>query len=509
MKNFTGFNSNKKYWRQKTYSLSIIFLLLLNIFSGLIASDADLDPANYPKGAIPLSEQQISDIKANWPRILAVRPNKYGAARIQEAMKEQGITLRAIEAVADDQDEFITNKNSDSNTALMSAAALPSQVDNSKLACFPPIGNQKSQGSCVGWASTYYHATHEYGLLNGKNNKTNSAGIRSPKWTYNMLNWGNDAGAYPTDAYVLLKSNGAPGYNDFLYDTNYREWDLKTQDWISALSYRMSEPLFITINVPSDIDTVKQILNNGHIVTFTTFANSWQFSKVSADPSQSNPYVGQRIITWVNGAVGGHHATIVGYDDNVWVDLNGNGKVDPGEKGAFLMANSWGTGWANAGFAWISYDAFFKTSRVANGPSGANRRPITSTIFSITPKSPNYTPKAIAKFALTQTVRKDLNITLGASNTNATSPSTKLVSGALTADGGAYAFDGLSPHLQTATFVLDATDLLPATNTPQKYYLIVEDTTTGNKTTLNSYSMVDLVNNKEVSLKEVPVSFDT
>lgn len=34
--------------------------------------------------------------------------------------------------------------------------------------------------------------------------------------------------------------------------------------------------------------------------------------------------------------------TLVGYNDNIWVDINGNGIVDNGEKGAFKIANSWG-----------------------------------------------------------------------------------------------------------------------------------------------------------------------
>lgn len=512
MKKFISFWASKvkKYWRKNMYSLLALVFIVSNIFVGLQAIDPSVDPRNHYTGAKPLSEKQIADIKKNWPRVLGVNPNKYGAARIQASMKEKGIALRGIEAISDGQEEFITNKNSDldENSPIMKASALPSKVDNSKLACFPPIGNQQQQGSCVGWASTYYHATHEYGLLNGINNKTSTKNIRSPKWTYNMINLGNDGGSFPTDAYELLKKNGAPAFNDFPYDTNYREWDLKTQDWISALFYRMNDPLFITINGPNDIDVVKQILNNGHIVTFTTFINSWQFTKVSADPSQaSNPYAGQWAVSWMNGNAGGHHTTIVGYDDDIWIDVNGNRQVDAGEKGAFLIANSWGTGWGNNGFMWVSYDAFYKSSRVVGGPS-YNRLPAADMLFSITPKSLNYTPKAVAKFSLSQTIRKELKVSLGVSDTNATTPSKKFISGALTTDGGSFAFDGQYPHLQTATFALDATDLLPATVTPQKYYLIVEDTTAGNTTTLNSYSVVDLTNNKETSLKDVPVRVD-
>ena len=64
--------------------------------------------------------------------------------------------------------------------------------------------------------------------------------------------------------------------------------------------------------------------------------------------------------------------TVVGYNDDIWVDINSNGFVDPGEKGAFRIANSWGTGWGEGGFCWMSYDALKNPSAVSGGP-GANR----------------------------------------------------------------------------------------------------------------------------------------
>ena len=50
---------------------------------------------------------------------------------------------------------------------------------------------------------------------------------------------------------------------------------------------------------------------------------------------------------------------VVGYNDNVWVDVNGNGVHDEGEYGAFKIANSWGTSGTNtnSGFMWVLYDA--------------------------------------------------------------------------------------------------------------------------------------------------------
>ncbi len=52
----------------------------------------------------------------------------------------------------------------------------------------------------------------------------------------------------------------------------------------------------------------------------------------------------------------GHSATIVGYDDNIWVDLNGDNIAQAAEKGAFKVVNSWGKDNEMATF-WVLYDA--------------------------------------------------------------------------------------------------------------------------------------------------------
>lgn len=490
--------------------LAISTFILGGIVLQLQASD-NIDPREHGTGAI-LTEQQIQHIQNNWPRILAVRPNKYGAARIQEILNEQDrFSFGAIQIAETGEDEFITNK--DLPTAIgfnevvtMKALALPSKVDNSALACFPPIGDQRTQGSCVGWASTYYQATHEYGLLNGINNKTSSVNIRSPKWTYNMINWGQDGGSVPQFAFELLSQNGAVSFNEFPYDNNYTQWDLNPAHWISALNYRMAPAQFLNIDGPEDIDLVKQILTNGHLVSYVTYAYSWVMTTVKADPAQTqNPYAGQNAISWMNGTEGGHHLTIVGYDDNVWIDVNNNNQVDPGEKGAFLVANSWGS-WGNNGFVWVSYDAFYKNSNVANGPS-VNRKPMADMLFSVVPKSANYTPKCIAKFSLTLAARNQLNLNAGASGVDQLNPTKKFTSGALTFDGGALAFDGQSAREETGIFALDLTDLLTF-DVSQRYYLTTMDITPGYPTTLNTYSLIDLVHNKEVASKQTPLTVD-
>ena len=47
--------------------------------------------------------------------------------------------------------------------------------------------------------------------------------------------------------------------------------------------------------------------------------------------------------------LGGHALAVVGYDDNI---------DTPDGKGAFKIANSWGTGWGDAGFGYVTYQEF-------------------------------------------------------------------------------------------------------------------------------------------------------
>jgi C1A family cysteine protease len=49
---------------------------------------------------------------------------------------------------------------------------------------------------------------------------------------------------------------------------------------------------------------------------------------------------------------GGHFVTVVGWNDNYPADNFG---ITPPGNGAYLIKNSWGTGWGNKGYFWMSY----------------------------------------------------------------------------------------------------------------------------------------------------------
>ena len=65
----------------------------------------------------------------------------------------------------------------------------------------------------------------------------------------------------------------------------------------------------------------------------------------------------QVIYRSTNRSSGGHQVSIVGYDDNLTCTVGGVTL-----KGAFLVANSWGTTWKNSGYTWVMYDAVNQAS---------------------------------------------------------------------------------------------------------------------------------------------------
>lgn len=500
----------------RTKTMLLTFLILLTTTLGFDLQAAN--PSPQGKGFITPTQEQLDHIEQNWPRIVEVHPNKHGLARIKEHLEINGGNITDFVQAYSNIDEFVTTKglfSSSKSNVKTATIPLPIAVDNSTLPSFPQIGNQGQEGSCVAWASTYYQATHEIGLLNGINNKTSLNRVLSPKWTYNLINEGLDDGSSFLDAFSLLSQNGAVSIVNFPYDGNYLAWDLNQQDWIAAISNRTTPPKFVSApNNEQNLQLVKQLLNNGHILTFGTFVDSWVFTNVGSDPSQSNPYANQLAASWMNGAVGGHMITIVGYNDNVWIDVNGNGKVDPGEKGAFLIANSWGTGWGNNGFVWVSYDAFADVSVVPKGPK-AGRLPIAEAsnnyLFNITPKAVNYYPSLVAEFDLQQTNRDQISILGGVSNVNTTSPTKTFTSGALINQGGPYGFTGTkSTSATTASFALDMSDLLSNSNTNsnQRFYLSVSDNALGNPTILKNYALLDRVHNHQITCPNLPLVCD-
>lgn len=216
---------------------------------------------------------------------------------------------------------------------------LPQAVDLS--AYMPPVGDQGDQGSCVGWATAY--AARAYYAEQVEHRDTTSAQNQpSPAFVYDIIHQGDancDGGSRIPDAMQVLQQ-GAYSLSDFPYDDeSCARPDQAVRD--GAADFRISGYTQVyDAQGDRDLDKVKGALAEGKpVVTLAILDRAFQHLNAQNAVWQSDMY---------QPSSGGHAITLVGYDDR---------------SGVFKLINSWGTGWGQDGFAYMTYDTFL--ARVA------------------------------------------------------------------------------------------------------------------------------------------------
>jgi PKD repeat protein len=435
-----------------------------------------------------------------------VRLNALGLARVNWARSARG------EAPLDISETEVAPLGSEPQTtggdAITSGpGALPPYVDNSTLRCFPPVRSQGSLNSCAQFSAVYYTLTHMTALARNWDAKSGGDSYRfSPKWTYNMLNGGENVGSWHYDAYAIAQKHGIATWTEFPYDGDYRAWCLNPAAWRNALYVRADQTGKITgLNTDTGLGQLKQFLVNGYVLNFATYINSWQWRAIGNDPATAadDAFAAKQCVTSVSGTSGGHAMTIVGYNDDIWVDLNGDGLVTANEKGALRIANSWGTGWGEAGFCWLAYQGL----RTRNSASSSEGVFWYDEATWVTARA-NYQPQLIGEFTLTHLTRNQLAMSLGTSDPTASAPTTKWSPNrVLSYAGGPWAFNGLATAVD-AVFCMDFSDLLPNPATTRRYHLGMYDSTAGNMAVLKSFKLVDLAHGQEIQCGDVPQYVD-
>ncbi|MCR5608714.1 MAG: hypothetical protein K6G26_06590 [Lachnospiraceae bacterium] len=284
-----------------------------------------------------------------------------------------------LQPVYDDKDaEVKAEKDSEY------ASELPSSVDNSQSKYFPPITTQGSVGSCCSFANVYYQFTYMFNKENDIPSQGND-NIYSPMWSYTQCG-GNEIAIAR-----LLKEKGAPAISyvplvidDDLYQSGkedlfnkYGEETIQREATYHRITGTYSiENSYDLVDSPEAerLQPIKAALSNGEVLSFTTLVNNYNFTEyeIKYDKNDDNykntsnkKHKNDMICCRCDRNGGGlHRMTLVGYDDNIWVDINKNGVKETGEMGAFKIANSWGKNWCNDGFMWVSYDAMNYTSSV-------------------------------------------------------------------------------------------------------------------------------------------------
>ena len=326
---------------------------------------------------------QATDVNKN-STVVDVDGQKFGTGDLGKSDDDNAPTISSenqyYSIVAKEEG---TTKAKAKAQALDGDSDLPSKTDNSQSKYFPPIKSQGSVGSCVAWAETYYQFSY---TQNKKLNRTATyENSFSPLWTYNFTNFSDDIGSYDSATYSVLRNIGAPTIKNSPNITDPAKWTATKEAFDEAQKYKLSSYSYIstgdgetpiTNSKSSNLDTVKTALINGEVLTFSTHASygfTYGIIQKNSQVPENTKYAGQYIVPYLVSTRGGHRMTIVGYDDDIWYDINEDGKVQEGEKGAFKVANSWGDDWMNNGYIWISYDSINITSSVNNSTVLSNR----------------------------------------------------------------------------------------------------------------------------------------
>ena len=256
-----------------------------------------------------------------------------------------------------------------------------SSCDLSKTKYFPAIGNQ-SLGSCTSWSTTYYQFTYEANKLNNISSNS-SSNIYSPVYTFSFI-----GPVFNYQAYDFLKIHGAVKISEMPLSSSYTKWCTNTDAMVNALNTRVKKDYanrVYTNHASENLDYIKSLLygtngTDGKIISVnTTDFEGWEYEPIKNPVTVYTEYAAVRSTRTYDDNEGGdaHALTVVGYNDNIWCDLNGNNKKDNGEVGAFKVANSYGTGYKNSGYVWVMYDALNSQSMVSGWEdTSKTRKPI-------------------------------------------------------------------------------------------------------------------------------------
>jgi C1A family cysteine protease len=153
-----------------------------------------------------------------------------------------------------------------------------------------------------------------------------------------ILNCSDDGcnGGFTTTAGDTLKSKGTATRTDFLY-VGYATADCASSGPPAhQLPYRASDSGLLptadpNADRPSNDDLKRGLLQYGALVIGYYVGDAFQNTSIATE---------NEVFDVDEGGQPNHAITLIGWDDS---------------KGAWLIKNSWGTGWGAAGFMWIKY----------------------------------------------------------------------------------------------------------------------------------------------------------
>ena len=358
---------------------------------------------------------------------------------------------------------------------------LPLKVDNSTTKFYPPIFTQKG-ASCCQASGVAYIFSYEICRLRDLDAQ-DPANIFPYGFAYNFIN-GGSTGTYSgfNDGWTMADELGIPDleiYGGDLEGTaSQTSWSDGYDIYYQAMRNRFQESYRVTCTTNDGIEKMKQWLfdradgsDPGGVMGFL----AWSGQTMGVLPA-SSPEAGHSYIK-AFGTSGGHCMTLVGYNDEISYDLNGDGKFEKRETGGFLMVNTYGTSYGTDGRAYIPYSLFLDGSMKSNSVYGITVKDVVK-------------PLLTYKVKITHDRRDAIEIIRGFStDLTASSPSTTYRYSDCFSDGGALPMEGkgLSETIEVGLDVSEFIEDISGKKT--KFFLQIDSQ--GGSGVVVSFSVMD------------------
>jgi hypothetical protein len=409
------------------------------------------------------------------------------------------------------------------------APALPWWIDNSTQPYFRSITKQTGF-ECGQSAGVSFDFTYEVDRLRNVPADTTTTTYPS-HFTWNFLNNGEHyGGASCFDSWEILRACGNMNVADYgggLATGGELRWISGYDEYYNGMFNRINFMRSIRVDSPEGLRTLKYWLTD-HLEGSPVGGVAILYGKyfyfpgtyLPAGTPEGGKFVEAR---WGPGA--SHTFSVVGYNDSIRYDYNGDGKytndldinndgvidMHDWEIGGLKLASGYeGTGWANQGFVYTMYKCLADNM----GYGGIWNH----SVYVISTRE-TCVPKLTAKIVLKHTSRNKLKVTMGIStNLQATVPSFVLEFPIFKFQGGDHYMQGDST--EEAKSIEFGLDLAPLVNQldngqPAQFFLQVEEkdpqgTAEGE---ITSYSLIDYTSGTPVTTScqetHVPVANNT
>jgi C1A family cysteine protease len=249
--------------------------------------------------------------------------------------------------------ELEKNKNKEivdmvKNLGIEGAPNLPSTTD--LRAWCSPIENQLHLGSCTANAAA--------GVVEYFENKTYGKFIDASrlfiyKVTRELAGFTGDSGAYLRNTMGALVLFGAPPEKYWPYTDKPPVWDAEPTAFVYSLASDYQAIRYVKLDPPNTPTTdILKNIKTCLAANLPSMFGTTVYNNIFQAPGGKVPYPcpGER-------PAGGHAMVVVGYDDNMVIK---NPVCGSQTTGAFIIRNSWDTGWGDKGYGWLPYDYVLK-----------------------------------------------------------------------------------------------------------------------------------------------------